>query len=612
MAKRLFQKNVFPKEFLSKISLRSIVFIGLLLRLIIAPFKTSFDFEDWRGVYFLYSYNIIWPGTFKVSSYHPPLWQLTLRAVYPIYLIISLFHESILLERLIIKTPIIISDVAISVVLFRIFYKLENKNKAKLIALLWSLNPYTIWISSIWGQFDIIPTLFSILALERLSSKHINSSALLLSISIMYKLYSIFLVPAFLIPLYKINGKQKVIEYSKIMVLTCTILAIPWRISLPGLGGAISPAGFHSTLSYWYTFGHLSIPSMENAYLSAIFYTIGLVILIVYFSKRQIKGLTIYELNHNVLISFLFIYLERLTIFPYHIVWSLPFILISCLGAKEIPKRIVFLYFLTPILWILCWNPFELFTNLSYEWWCFESVQKALGMNFSLLCILIIAYLIKKKSVTSESSLNEKCEKRLTFLHFANFLALICGIFLVMDSLLVNYNWMTFWNAIMKYAIFYGTITVLSFSLIIVSLNMRKREYLRLNDHTRSSKISIICLLLVWIYNAIFLLAKMTLPFLHTDHSQTIIQIYSEPFFSYLLILWIPLIVYSMLRAQPEALFSTIYIVFLQVDFIITRHALYYETLQNIIVQIDLLMIICVLIPLLISAVYTRPIKIQE
>lgn len=601
-------KYFFSKEILSKLSLRSIVLIGLLCRMIIAPFTTSFDFEDTRQISFLYKYAIGLGGC-KVSSHQPPLWQLTLRAVYPIYLILSLSCESIFLERLILKMPIIISDVMISVILFRMFNKLESKSNTKLIALIWSLNPYSIWISSIWGKYDLIPTLLSVIALERLSSKQIKSSAFLLSIGIMYKLYLLYLIPAFLIPLYRFEGREKVIEYSKIVILSCTVLTVFWNISLTELRGAISPAGFHPTISYWYAFVILLIP-LENAYLASINLMIGIVILIWHFFRRKIEEFSIYELNYNVLMAFMLIYLERLIIFMYHIVWSLPFILISCFGAKEIPKRIVFLFFLTPILWILCWNPFELFTNLLYEWWCFESIQKALGMNFSLLCVLIIAYLIKKKSVKSKNDLNKKSEKRLTFLKFANFLALICGIFLVIDSLILNDIWLTFWNTIMKYAIFYSTITVLSFSLFIVLLNIRKCEYFSLKDHTKSQKISVIFLLLLWIYNAAFILANIKLPFLHTISSQIVTQSYAEPFFSYLLILWIPLIVYSMQRAQSEAFFSAIYIVFLQIDFLITRH--YYTTLQNTVVQIDLLVIFCVLIPLLFSAVFANRKKIQE
>lgn len=630
VAKKLWQMGFFPNELLSKISLSYIVLIGLLCRFILAPFGTSSDFEAWRrNSHWLFHYGI---NIFNLHPHYPPLWWLTLRAIYPLYLILSLFSPSILLERLILKIPIIVCDIGILLVLHKVFRNLQNEKRAKLIALLWALNPYAIWISSIWGQFDAIPTLFALFALERLTSKRIKSSAVLLSISIMYKLYPIFLIPAILIPLYRLEGKQRLFEYSKTMALTCSLLAIPWNLSFLYLQGIISPPVFEPTLSYWYLLHSFDrFKSVQN-YWSPIFYFLILVFLVIYFFKRNSKTLDIYELTHGILLSLLLVYLARIIFFPYYVVWSLPFLLIACLGSKKIPKRIAFLYIATPMLFNLCGNPSILYGLPSYltnpSPFRGEPFLQAFAMNFSLLCILIIAYLLKK-SPTHRTWNEESKEKKFTLLKIANIVALTCGIFLVFAPWLRNYNRTNLWNSLTKYLLFnnrmriWNTITntqyllfyalgVLFISLIVVSLILHKSgSKISLKSYTTPTKISIICLLLLWIYTVIVLLVGTTLLFLDTKYSPTIALIYSK-LYSFLLILWIPLIIYFISRGQLEALFNVIYFVFLQVDFLITRDPLFFMMSRNIAFQVDLLLNFCILIPLLISVVYAYPIKIQD
>ena len=64
----------------------------------------------------------------------------------------------------VVKIPFLISDVAITFLLYKIVEELtHSKALAEKAAFLWFLNPFVIWISAVWGMWDTLPALFSCL-----------------------------------------------------------------------------------------------------------------------------------------------------------------------------------------------------------------------------------------------------------------------------------------------------------------------------------------------------------------------------------------------------------------------------------------------------------------
>lgn len=88
------------------------------------------------------------------------------------------------------KLSYLIFDIALGVILS----KLVDKEKAVSAFAIWLFNPVSIYATYMMGQFDIIPTFFSMLAIYLAFKNKLNWSALALGSGIAFKLYPVFLV----------------------------------------------------------------------------------------------------------------------------------------------------------------------------------------------------------------------------------------------------------------------------------------------------------------------------------------------------------------------------------------------------------------------------------
>jgi Gpi18-like mannosyltransferase len=90
----------------------------------------------------------------------PPLWMMIIFVIKHL----SLFFDVRFVT--LIKAPPIIADTIIAVVIYYYFVnKYEAVSKGRLYAILYAINPISILIASIHGQFDSIPALFPVLSL---------------------------------------------------------------------------------------------------------------------------------------------------------------------------------------------------------------------------------------------------------------------------------------------------------------------------------------------------------------------------------------------------------------------------------------------------------------
>jgi Gpi18-like mannosyltransferase len=234
------------------LKLRSIILTGALIRLILMPFSAHpFDVNGWYGL----SQGIIRNPTNVL--YFPPMLYYTLipiayaysftsRAlgIYPISLAtlpqdlnpypqFNLVYITDPIFNLLVKLPFLISDVLATIILFRLtkeFFK--DKEKATAVAMLWFLNPYLIWISAVWGMFDTLPALFSLLSLWLLTKRRFDLSASSLAMGFAYKLYPVlFLIPTILFikrldqPLSSSNTKA--LRYVAVFAASALVLFLP-------------------------------------------------------------------------------------------------------------------------------------------------------------------------------------------------------------------------------------------------------------------------------------------------------------------------------------------------------------------------------------------------
>ncbi|MCR4305698.1 MAG: glycosyltransferase family 39 protein, partial [Candidatus Daviesbacteria bacterium] len=139
---------------------------------------------------------------------YPPL-------IYWFFGLTSLFFGS---NLWLLKLPYLIFDLLVALLL----YRLVDPKKALLAFGLWIFNPVNLYATYMMGQFDILPTFFSVLSIYLAFKGKLNLAAVALGVGIAFKLYPVFLV----IPLILL-GKGL---WTKIKLLILT--ALPYLVSI--------------------------------------------------------------------------------------------------------------------------------------------------------------------------------------------------------------------------------------------------------------------------------------------------------------------------------------------------------------------------------------------
>lgn len=346
--------------------------LGIFIRLFLAPFTTNFDFETFKMLGIVtFTENL---NPFKFFAFYGYMWWYTLLAVYPFYLLASLFWQSVLLENLFLKLPMIMGDIAISLFLFYVV-KSSTKNiqSAKMAFLFWLLNPYTIWSSSVHGTLDVFPGFLTLLSLFLLIKKRRVLSGFVLSMATFYKPYVIVLVPFYGIPLIKEQkslkeGFRQVFCFTAGFALTSFIINVPtlepkifinWQSS-----AQIYTSRFSVTpLTYLWLFQFTGLldmlPSMFlNNYF--FFFTLPLYMALVFYlyMKGKMQHINLATVSQNISLCILLLFLTYPRIDPQNLNWLLPFIIIlACLG--RISFRLAHSFWITIIVWFLVWPPIE-------------------------------------------------------------------------------------------------------------------------------------------------------------------------------------------------------------------------------------------------------------
>jgi hypothetical protein len=128
-------------------------------------------------------HNLSFQGITTIG--YPPPWSLVLGFI---YLFSYRLIPNFLLYNLAIKTPIILANLCLAYLVADILSKLNVANKEVRAAWLFFLfNPFLIYASSAWGQFDSVVALFSLISMYLLFRENDTISAILLALTIALK-----------------------------------------------------------------------------------------------------------------------------------------------------------------------------------------------------------------------------------------------------------------------------------------------------------------------------------------------------------------------------------------------------------------------------------------
>jgi uncharacterized membrane protein len=394
-----------------------LLIIGLFIRLGISPFtKDPWDMNVWKavGLAILSGQN---PYALTSNALiYPPLWGIFCTLSYLLYTL----NNNPFILYFTLKLPIIIADVLISLIIKKMVYNQTfDIKKARTAILLYLFNPITLIMSSLWGMFDAIPTLFAFLSLFYLLKGEYLKSGLSLGAGVGFKGF----FPALLLPFFLFYIWKKEKRISKCLHFTIYSIVIPLIISIPFL--IIDPHAYISKilfptkrlpqgLTYWFLIREIF---KANQISSATIITISSFSFILSFSMlyifliRKANSWSIEEnprdtrfiLKGSILIIFIF-YITSNTVNEQHLIWAIPFLIAYIASYNQS---------LNPILCVLCGldtffvilnvgpNFFSPIIDIPLWWRNFQYstpsiiIMILVGILFSVVCLMVYFKLTK-------------------------------------------------------------------------------------------------------------------------------------------------------------------------------------------------------------------------
>lgn len=191
-----------------------VVLIGFGVRLAVAPW-TSWTYDTYpfyQGVvdtlaglgpygHMAYSYPpgfvfIALPFTWLLSLFiDPSLWVSFQPSLVDVGQITGMVNPMVTHPafNLAFKTPLILADYLTGVVLYHFVVLVRDDKAARRVFVLWFLNPLVIFISSIYGNFDVLAVLFSVLSLYSMLKAKFFSAGLAIGLGVAFKLFPMYL-----------------------------------------------------------------------------------------------------------------------------------------------------------------------------------------------------------------------------------------------------------------------------------------------------------------------------------------------------------------------------------------------------------------------------------
>ena len=223
-----------------------IIALGVLVRIILIPISAHpFDINIWYNL----STKVISNGPLSVEIFPPHNgYYMVIPVAYLYDWLSSLFSTGPIpidslpsalnfypnqganyvpdfLFNLLWKLPNFLSEVVIAILIYKIVgTHFGEKYRCKAV-FLWFLNPFVIWVSAVWGQWDVVAVMFSFLGFYFLLKNRILLSSICLLLGVFTKIFPVlFLLP---IILYLIKSKNFIFHRKRNVI----VFLLPFVIS---------------------------------------------------------------------------------------------------------------------------------------------------------------------------------------------------------------------------------------------------------------------------------------------------------------------------------------------------------------------------------------------
>ena len=236
------------KEIFRKLSFPKLLILGIVVRLILLPLSFHSDLNT-NAIWGIYAeefglrgfYDWLNFGNYARPDY-PPLamvmflnvrrvWEIFFNFFWGLNIRIPVFPSNFIPwfeikgYLALLKLPGIISDIGVSVLIYRFIKGLKGERIATFISSLFLFNPAVIYVSSVWGQLDSIVSFFALGSILLILKKNYAKSLFTFFVSIMTKATY---VPLSILLL--IQSLKEKISFKKVLSLTLLTLFLLWLV----------------------------------------------------------------------------------------------------------------------------------------------------------------------------------------------------------------------------------------------------------------------------------------------------------------------------------------------------------------------------------------------
>lgn len=356
---------------LPRLRFPQVLLLGLAARLLLAPigahpFDTYVFYDTAQRAYA----GLPFYGTTQYS--YPPTWAGILAIVDAVYRPLAAFFGAhplsaaevfrrmnttfvlgspLLADGLflfLMKLPLIAGDVGLALLLRKSVARFLGDPRLADRAFAWYfLNPYILWISAVWGMFDVLPTLFAFLGVLLFLDRRDLASGLAFGLAISLKYFPIVVAIGILVAYRGTLTRGRLTRFGAGLVGWLGLVSVPFLLTDPGayLGGILSPTSgsYVGRVSIWTFIDQIGVGSLPLWFAAAII--LALLLLVAFLTslwgRTPLPGVASALWFNAPIAALATFYVVNYAVNPQYFVWIVPFLILDGIRRPVRPWALI-------------------------------------------------------------------------------------------------------------------------------------------------------------------------------------------------------------------------------------------------------------------------------